>query len=488
MKYLLIALFVFAAVTLHAQELSTPINISNQAGTERPPIMHVGPDGIIYITWIRSTLKGGDIYLAYSTDNGHTFTAPKPVTDSSAITPDFQRGGEFAIDTKNTIHVVWVERRNSEQQDVWYSRSSNKGESWTEPVAISDDELYNQDYISIACDSSDRIYVSFLDERDQKIGFSNAKQLYFTMSADGGATWSANKKISKFPNSMAGTCDCCKQDIVASPEGHVYAAFRSNIDNQRDMFVVRSYDAGKTFEPPILIQTSSWIISACPVSGPNAALDKSENLHVVWRDNRQSVNAPRTYYAKLEKDSSNIPENLVLSSDALQPNWPDVSAYGNGANVAVTFETFDKGMQYEIISSSLPGIMNIDLGVSETKRSLTQIAFGPDGSRYMAWTDDVNDNGDIFFARDTAPLPSLDVKRDHNSGTLDIPSVVTAGQKIVLSSEDKLISIVLSDISGREVAQYTGSSFIVPNVAAAVYLIKITTDKQIKTGKILVTK
>ncbi len=488
MKYLLIAFFVFVAFTVDAQEISIPINISNQLGTERPPIMHVGPDGTIYLTWIKSSLKGGDIYLAYSTDNGHTFTAPKPVTDTSAITPDFQRGGEFAIDTKNTIHVAWIERRNSEQQDVWYSRSSDKGESWTDPVAISDDELYNQDYISIACDSSDRIYVSFLDERDQKIGFSNAKQLYFTTSADGGATWSANKKISKFSNSMAGTCDCCKQDIVASPEGHVYVAFRSNIDNQRDMFVVRSYDAGKTFGSPILIQTSSWIVSACPVSGPNAALDKNENLHVVWRDNRQSANTPRNYYAKLEKDSSNIPDNIVLSSDAVLPNWPDVSAYNNGANVAITFETLDKGMQYYIINSYLPEIINIDLGISDTKRSLTQVDFGADGSRYLAWTDDVNDNGDIFFARDTAPLPSLDVKRDHNSGALPFPTVVKAGEKIVLSSTDKFISIVLSDVSGREIAQYTGNSFIVPNIAVAVYLVKMTTDKQIKTGKIIVTK
>ncbi|HEY6172426.1 MAG TPA: sialidase family protein, partial [Candidatus Kapabacteria bacterium] len=76
MKYLLFAFFVFISFTVDAQELSIPINISNQTGTERPPIMHVGNDGTIFITWIRPDITGGVIFIAHSTDGGKTFSAP----------------------------------------------------------------------------------------------------------------------------------------------------------------------------------------------------------------------------------------------------------------------------------------------------------------------------------------------------------------------------------------------------------------------------
>ncbi len=478
-------MFVLIGFTSNAQELSTPINVSNQAGTERPPIMHVGNDGTIFITWIRPDITGGVIFIAHSTDGGRTFSAPKQATQNSKISPDFQRGGEFVIDTKNNIHLIWIERRENNQQDVWYSRSADLGSTWTEPITASDDPSYDQDYISIACDSSDRLYVSFLDLRERELGSSTDKQLYLTISTDGGNSWEKNKRITYYANGIGGTCECCKQDIAVSPDGDVYVAYRSNILNQRDMHVVRSTDRGLTFEPPILIQTSPWNISACPVSGPNVALDNNENLHVVWRDSRDAVGAPKIYYARLDKGSSDTPGNMLLSDDALQPDWADVDAYGDGSNVVIAYQTFDKGLQYVLISDNLSEPMRMLADTSDTKKVLAQVAFAKDGTRYIAWTDDRNDNGDVFFVRDTAPLPTLAVKHIGATTTSVIPTIVKVGEKIEL---ENAFSIVLSDISGREVARPKASEFVIPNVAAGVYFVKITTDKGSQVSKIIIVK
>lgn len=488
MKYLLVAFFVLAAFTVNAQQLSTPINISNQAGTERPPIMHIAGDGTIYLTWIRPDVNGGYIYIAYSTNNGVTFSEPKQVTHNTKISADFQRGGEFVVDTKNNIHLVWVESRINKQQDIWYSRSTDRGETWTEAVMITDDTVGAQDYLSIGCDSSDRIYVSFLDTREKKQGISTTEQLYITTSSDGGNTWAPNKRILFYPNGIGGTCECCKQDIAVSPEGHIYVTYRSNINNQRDMHVVRSMDGGLTFEPPILIQTSPWIVAACPTSGPNSCLDKNENLHVVWRDNRQSVGVPKVYYTRLDKGSSDTPGNFVVSGDALQPNWPDVDATGDGTNVAITYQTFDKGLQYVIISDNLSEPMYMVPDITESQKVLSQIAFGANGTRYIAWSDDRNDNGDIFFTRDTAPLPSLSVKTVDGTNKLDIPTVVKVGEKIMFPSTSNSTSALLSDVSGREVANFQGSTITIPNLPLGIYFIKVMSSNTVKFGKLLIVK
>lgn len=479
-------MFVLIGFTSNAQELSTPINVSNQAGTERPPIMHVGNDGTIFITWIRPDITGGVIFISHSTDGGRTFSHPKQATQNSKISPDFQRGGEFALDTKNRIHMVWVETRVNKQQDVWYSRSTDMGETWTEPKAVTDDSSkYTQDFISIACDSSDRVYVSFLDLREKKQGTSTTEQLYLTISTDGGDSWGPNKRITHYTSGIGGTCECCKQDIAVSPDGDVYVGYRSNINNQRDMHVVRSTDGGMTFEPPILIQTSPWMISACPVSGPNVALDKNENLHVVWRDARDAVGAPKIYYARLDKGSSETPGNFLLSGDALQPDWADVDAYGDGSNVVIAYQTFDKGLQYVLISDNLSEPMRMLADTSDTKKVLAQVAFANNGARYIAWTDDRNDNGDVFFVRDTAPLPTLAVKHIEGTTTSVIPTIVKVGEKIAL---ENAFSIVLSDISGREITRLKASEFVIPNVAAGVYFVKITTDKDTQISKTIVVK
>ena len=487
MKYLSLTLLLFISFNAVAQELSTPLNISRLVGTERPPIMHTGPDGTLYISWIKASLNGGDIFLAVSTDKGHSFSTPSKVTDSAKVIPDFQRGGEFAIDSKNNIHMTWIESRVNNQQDVWYSRSTDRGASWTEPVAISNDPNYDQDYHSIACDSNDRIYVSFLDKREMEIGSSKEKQLYLTLSTDGGSTWSADKRITHYSSGVGGTCDCCKQDIAVSPDGDVYVAYRSNINNQRDIHIARSTDAGMTFEPPILIQTSPWIVSACPVSGPNVALDKNEDLHVVWRDARDAVGTPKLYYAKLPKNSTSIPENIMFSGDAMQPDWPDVCAYNYGEAVAVVYQTFFDGMKYLLFNKDMTKELVLPVDTTDSKKTLAQVVFANDGTRYIAWTDDRNDNGDIFFVRDTASLASLDVRAIKPSSHGSMSTVVKIGEKIKIAEENVRL-VLIRDVSGREIASYKENSFIIPNIAVGVYLVTTTTDKQVNNTKIIIIK
>jgi hypothetical protein len=235
--------------------LTQPVNISQQSGAERQQILRTAPNGDLMISWIKTTPLGGDVHFIRSTDGGLTWMHPVKVTNNAVVIADFQRGAEFAVDTKMRIHMCWMENRVNKQPDIWYTRSEDTGKTWTAPISVSADSgLYVQDFPSIAVDSDDRVYISFLDSRERVKGESPYEQLYLTRSTDYGMTWSPSKRITYYKGGIGGTCECCKQDIVAGKNGTVMVAYRSNIENRRDMFVVRSSDAGESFQEPVRMQ------------------------------------------------------------------------------------------------------------------------------------------------------------------------------------------------------------------------------------------
>src|SRR5205085_9699131 len=116
---------------------------------------------------------------------------------------NFQRGREFIVNTKGHIHMVWVSGRfGSSQPDVWYVRSTDMGSTWTMPVSLDgadDSSKYAQDFPSIACDSNDNLYVSFLDAREAQRKRATNNQLFFTRSTDGGIIWTIPKRADMPP-------------------------------------------------------------------------------------------------------------------------------------------------------------------------------------------------------------------------------------------------------------------------------------------------
>lgn len=396
----------------------TRVNPDPSGTSERTPIMHIGRDGGIYIAYIKGGADG-DIYFTRSDDKGSTFMTPVRVTMSGKINAAFQRTAQFVLDTKDNIHMVWMENRIHNQPDVWYVRSTNKGMTWTTPISVLDTDdstKYVQDFCSIAVDSSDNLYVSFLDFREDQRKTSMNAQLYLSRSTDGGDSWSVNTKANIMPGGIGGTCECCKQDIAVSPEGHVYIAFRSNMNNRRDIWVARSMDKGNSFEEAILIQSGIWTIQACPVSGPNIALDAKEDLHVVWADARDdSAGKINAYYSRLPKNSRQATPNQRLNRPSESPKWPDVTVSPDGSRVIAVYQVPLKPFQFVPLVSDGSVTPGVEVNSTGKAQEFCRVAFGPDGKTNIVWQDNSRDNGDIYFGKYEA---STSVGGDHTENDL----------------------------------------------------------------------
>lgn len=432
----------------------TRVNPDSSGSIERTPTIQLGRDGGIYTAWIRGG-SDGDIYFTHSSDGGVSFVPPTQVTMTGKVNASFQRTAQFVLDTKNNIHLVWMENRMHNQPDIWYVRSTNKGMTWTTPISVvdaDDSTKYMQDFCSIAVDSSDNLYVSFLDFREDQRKTSMYAQLYLARSTNGGDSWSVNTKANVMPGGIGGTCECCKQDIAVSPEGHVYIAFRSNINNRRDIWVARSMDKGNTFEEIILIQSGIWTIAACPVSGPNITLDGNENLHIAWAGDRDDSMAVNAYYSRLPKNSRQATPNQRLNAKNELPKWPDVATTRDGSRVQATYQVALKPVKFVASITDEKTSEGFEIAPTGKTQEYGRITIAPDGTTYVIWQDNRRDQGDIYFGKYQSAT-SVEIDRDESNNLQLFPNPASDEVNIdwgnIPLSTDNDLQAKLYSVSGK---------------------------------------
>ncbi len=165
----------------------------------------VGPDGEVYVAWGFNE----KIYFNSSLDGGKTWSntnveiAEQPGGWDIDV-PGLQRANGMPVTVcdvsdgpnRGTIYVNWVDDRNG-NFDVWFSKSTDKGKTWSKPQRINDDTSKRDQFFSwIACDPvSGYLYTVFYDRRNTK---GNETEVYMANSVDGGKTWK-NEKISEKP-------------------------------------------------------------------------------------------------------------------------------------------------------------------------------------------------------------------------------------------------------------------------------------------------
>ena len=63
----------------------------------------------------------------------------------------------------------------------------------------------------------------------------------------------------------------------------LYAAWRHVYPgNMRDMAFTVSRDGGATFAPPLRVSEDKWVLEGCPDDGPAIAVDGRSHVHLVW--------------------------------------------------------------------------------------------------------------------------------------------------------------------------------------------------------------
>lgn len=167
----------------------------------------VGPDGEVYVAW--SGPEG--IVFDRSLDGGATwleddiFVSDQPGGWDYDI-PGIQRCNGLPITCcdlsysqyRGTIYVNWTDQRNGvNDTDVWIAKSTDGGDTWSEPVRVNDDPPGKHQFFSwMTIDGANgNIYIVFYDRRNYD---DRNTDVYIAYSTDGGETFE-NVLISESP-------------------------------------------------------------------------------------------------------------------------------------------------------------------------------------------------------------------------------------------------------------------------------------------------
>ena len=198
---------------------ASPIRLSETAGncidddyTTEGAVPAVGINGEIFVAWAgRKTNGETAIMFDKSDDFGETWL------DNDIFVTDFPDGWTFDIpgisrcnglpvtccDTSNsffrgTIYINWSDQRNgTDDTDVWLVKSTDNGETWSQPVRVNDDPAGSQQFFTwMTIDqTTGYLYFVFYDRRNYT---DNNTDVYLAKSTDGGNTFE-NIKISESP-------------------------------------------------------------------------------------------------------------------------------------------------------------------------------------------------------------------------------------------------------------------------------------------------
>lgn len=179
------------------------------------PSVSVAPDGTLYVAWLDTTdddsFEGlAEIHLRRSDDAATSFKAANRV--SGFLEPGFTsrhapfRSWSSAFPKLGTgpqgeVYVLWVAipADNPEDDgDVFFSYSTNKGESWSRRKNVNDDETdHFQFFPEISVDPNGVVHTMWADMRDDPNEVSY--HIYYASSEDGGKSWSPNSRVTDFP-------------------------------------------------------------------------------------------------------------------------------------------------------------------------------------------------------------------------------------------------------------------------------------------------
>jgi hypothetical protein len=322
---------------------------SDSAGDWRTDVATDGAETWI-ATWDATGAYGGDSDILYSRslDAGHMWSAPAPLNSDAASDSGSDLLARIEWDGNGTWFVVWAaEGRAGTDRDIYSSRSTDSGVTWTAPAPVNSNAATDSgtDSNPQATTNGAGNWVAAWNSTDTLGGtIGSDDDILVAHSGDGGTTWSAPEPL----NSAAGT-DALRDlwpEVSTDGQGNWVAAWETlnplypgeYPDN--DILVSRSIDNGATWSPLAPIHAEMLSDHG---QDHNPQIVEDDGLWVaVWHTERvqetvadrdilvsRSTDAGGTWsapeYVRTDWETDTVEENLPqLATDELG-NWVVVS-------------------------------------------------------------------------------------------------------------------------------------------------------------------
>ena len=385
------------------------------------PDIHVDENGVIHTVWVRVLGNSKNIYYSKSTNEGVSFSEPIRVNSESNHIVAYVGTGPRVRSDGNSVYVLWPDSRDGYNNTSIYLNTSNDGgTNWQNEVMVSD-QPYFQLYSEMEVDGEGQLHLIYYNFGNS-LQFLNVR--YAKMQLDG-MILSESYPLG-ITHEEAEPCDCCAPDMSVADNGDVYVAYRNNVSNIRDHYIVKKLANSAEFGAPYLMAEMNHYISYCPSSGPAIALEGDKLIAGFMSGNTTSSYLVTANSTEL---SFTPPINLnEANSSSTQQNYPSVALMDGIGHVAwVDFATGGGDIHYANVEVGTNNLLDTQIINDDSGNAMqtNPIIKNHNGNIYCVWADDRSNAYQVFFAStNNFDVTSGDINQDDVIDILDIVSLV----------------------------------------------------------------
>lgn len=312
------------------------------------------------------------------TDSELVFESPINISNSTGNTVS----SEIAT-SRNNVFIVWDDGIETDDFEIFFRASYDYGSTFRDAINLS-----NTTGESIEPDmaiSGRNIYVVWEEKEPSEY------EVYFSRSGDRGKSFEP-------PVNLSNTTGRSSTPSVAASGSKVYVAWSDYTPENYGIYLRRSTDNGKSFEPLITLSNNS-AYSQLP-----RMVTSDETVYLVWTDD--SLGNSQTFFSKSDDglqfshpvNISNSIDNAKLTNIVADSNNLYVVWYEENDLSNVFFrKSNDKGNNFE------PSIRLSD----------SEVAYDPQlhssgNNVYVIWNDSTEGNIGMFFRKSTNSGSSFD--------------------------------------------------------------------------------
>jgi hypothetical protein len=257
-----------------------PIELASGTAPQHPqqPQVAVDTSGGIHIVYG----VGDQIFYCRSDNAGKSISKPTALPQTiSSMSLGMRRGPRIAAGSGFVCIIANGSKFKGGHGDNVAFRSTDSGKTWQGPSVVNDSPASAAEGLhALAVGPKGELCCVWLDFRE-----GAQKGVAASTSTDRGATWSKNVTVYQSPDGPV--CPCCHPSVAFDEKGGLYVMWRNSLDGNRDMYVCKSSDGGKTFGEASKLGQGTWPLNTCPMDGGAVAAITPDQLTTAWRRDKQ---------------------------------------------------------------------------------------------------------------------------------------------------------------------------------------------------------
>ncbi len=263
------ALSLLAALLTLGTASAAEVRIQRVPGGGLQPQAVMDARGALHLVYLQGDPKACEVIYSRREAGETEFSAPLRVNSQpgSAIAIGTIRGAQLALGKGGRVHVIWNGSGQAEPKPatksspLLYTRLNDAGSGFEPQRNLIKGTLHLDGGGTVAADPEGNVFALWHGAPPDNTAGETGRAVYLARSRDEGKTFEPERVVSP---EASGACACCGMRAFADAQGTVFALFRTaSTAMDRDMMLLVSRDRGERFTGDYVHR---WRVGQCPMS------------------------------------------------------------------------------------------------------------------------------------------------------------------------------------------------------------------------------